>query len=119
MDEKELFSLFIKECGFWVKIFNLEDVDIIYLLTDDLDEDEIAATQYRYDSHQAIIMLSSEVDDVDTIERAALHEILELLLMPVKIQAINMGDAYHPYVQHETHAVIYRIEKLFKEKKDE
>jgi len=111
MNDKQKYKIFVDACKYWIDKFNLNHIEFNFVIVDDAP-DRIAAATYQYDAHNAYIELSSEVNDRDEIIKAALHEVLEVLLMPMKLQAINLADAFHPYVQHETHAVIHILESI-------
>ena len=111
MTESERYQLFKDCCQHWIDRLSMHDIEFDYCMVDDLETAAAAAT-YQFDAHHAFLQLAADETDPDTIRAAALHEVLEVFLMPVKLQAINMKDAYHPFVQRETHAVIHILERI-------
>ena len=111
MTEQERYKLFVDCCKHWIDKLSMHDVEFFFLMVDDL-ESACAAATYKLDAHHAFMQLSSDEDDPEMIRDAALHEVLEVFLMPMKIQAINQEDVFHPYVQRETHAVIHILERV-------
>ena len=114
MDDKTKFEIFKDACQFWIKKLFMEDYCYDFVLVDDL-ESACAGASYVLPAHHAYMQLADDEDDPDTIRAAALHEVLEILLMPMKLQAINTGDVEHYSVQRETHAVINRLERMLRD----
>ena len=113
MNEMERFSLFKSECEKWIDKLMMHDYLFDFVVVDDL-EDACAAMSYNILAHHAYVQLDSEEDDEERIKDSALHEVIEALLMPMKLQAINSADTMSPEVQRETHAVIHRLMKILR-----
>ena len=112
MNDIERFKIFEDDCKFWIENLMMEDYRFDIVLVDDVEE--IAAMSYVFPAHHGFLQLASDVDDVDEIQDAALHEVLEALLMPMKLQCVNEGDVFCYTVQRETHAVIHRLSKILR-----
>ena len=113
MNEEEAFALFKTESEFWIEQLMMEDYMFDFVVVDDL-EDACAGMSYNLLAHHAYMQLSADTEDEQEVRDSALHETLEALLMPMKLQAINNGDCSHPDVQRETHAVIHRLTKILR-----
>lgn len=113
MDEIERFKLFKSDCQFWIDQLYMNDYRFDFALMDDMPDD-CAACSYVLPAHHAYMQLSEDENDPEQIKDASLHEVLEALLMPMKLQSINTGDVFHHDVQRETHAVIHRLMKILR-----
>lgn len=112
MNDLERFRIFEEDCKFWIENLMMEDYRFDIVLVDDVEE--IAAMSYVLPAHHAFLQLASDVDDVEEIRDAAIHEVLEALLMPMKLQCVNSCDVFCPTVQRETHAIIHRLTKILR-----
>ena len=108
------FKLFKKECEKWIDRLELGDWDVRFEFG---CIDSAGTCRANYSQMNATIAFNSEFSDYNTISKInyiktiAMHECLELLLMP-----INMLAGARTYdveeIEHQFHRIINRLIKI-------
>lgn len=109
------FALFKKECEKWIDKLGLYDWNIKFEMLD--MKNKAGRCTANYVSGNVVLKLGSDFIDGnlvgknDYIKETALHEILELLLMPMSILA---GDRTYDEGEfdHQTHRVINSLMRI-------
>ena len=112
------FEFFKQECETWLDLFSLGDIQVLYEITE-LPEFNYAEVQYDVEGSNAVIRLAKVLPNVGdlgqefNLKDTALHEVLELLLMPLRVQAEKAELLVHGpspgQIASETHKIIFRI----------
>ncbi len=119
LKEKD-FVYFKKQCAYWIDKFGLTDWDISYEFGG-LEDHNGGGCMANYVACHAIIKLHPSFDDDYLISKEqylktnALHEVLELLLIPMQILAESREWNYAEY-EHQRHRIIQRLSKVLEEK---
>ena len=107
------FKLFKKECEKWLKRLGLSDWDVHFEF---ITVESAASCRANYMQMNADIMMATEfsnllIDKTEYIKQIALHECLELLLMPMNMLA---GDRTFNEEEsdHQRHRVINTLIKI-------
>jgi hypothetical protein len=116
---KKDFALFVSFCKEWADLFSLGDWDIDYLHESDKNKPEsISTTTANMQQHHATIRMDKIWPKVyltsDQLKRIALHEILEIVLMELRIlgESRFLADGE---IDRVAHIVIQRISNLILE----
>ena len=110
------FEYFKKECKKWIDRLGLYDWEVYYLFGG-LDENNGGGCWANYTGCQATIKLNPIFDDDNLmtkehyLEVTALHEILELTLMPIQILAESREFDGMEF-EHQRHRIIQRLTNL-------
>lgn len=108
------FRTFKRECKKWVRVFGLTDWEIHYFHEPDPDNDR-AWISRDLQNHTAGVFLGLNWDSVPPsdheLERAAFHEVCELLLSPLD-DAAKCRYTTVPQINEARHEVIHVLENV-------
>jgi len=106
------FEYFKSKCELWLEVLSLASWEVYYV--HEKDDENMAGCFIHYAGRKATISLSTNWRSPVTKEelsRTALHECLELLMLPLQSQAqARVWDSIE--YDREHHTVIRTIEKL-------
>ena len=106
------FELFKSECQKWIKKFELSDWNIKFLM--EPMDNTYGMCKANYGASNVIIKIASNfpsgynLSKREKIKETALHECLELLLMPVEVLAGDRGWDEVEFT-HQTHRIINKL----------
>jgi len=116
---EDQYLLFVRKCKEYVKLFGLNTWDIKYMLVDD-ESENLAECWSNYTRRAATLVLYQQWPDhyekmksLDRmIDRAAFHEVMDLMLSPLVHQA-RAREWNDDEFRKELHVVIRRFEHVF------
>lgn len=114
----EQFALFASEAKKWLKVFGLDDVDVSIDISEDTPDSQASMAYYTSASMASVRIERWQYSPLteQEIRRLALHECLELLIIPLSMEAQRKTRKLSKtFLTRETHRIIHRLMKAFDE----
>lgn len=114
---KEDFSFFKKECRHWADVFGLKNWEI-NISKRKLDNTTYAEATFDHNNRCSDIWINSDwsgfpVDiNREELRKTALHEVLEILLYPMRSLAENRFSVTEELIDTEVHNIIRSLENV-------
>jgi hypothetical protein len=111
------FKAFKATCLHWIEAFGLKDWEVSIEFSDDNPDMRAWCTASVMETRIAVLGLTrtwSYKPSQDELRRCAFHEVLELLLMPIRLRVMDIPGVDSRVLDEEAHRVIRILENSIK-----